>query len=176
MNKPCAEEVSAVAQKLLKPDVSPVRWSWARANQHSTQHAVKCTNTHTAGCRRLPPSTASRHLLTLNPKVPCVSAPTNGLQEGWFLPVVSSTQSPAEHTEPWPHLLSRPGDPLGATDGHRQSMPPSTGQTPPGSSQSQGPREAAPTPAPRASVWNPGGGLRSLPRGLPFVFLTGFLF
>lgn len=31
-----------MAKKLLKPDVSPVRWSWA--NQHSSQHAVKCTN------------------------------------------------------------------------------------------------------------------------------------
>lgn len=53
-------------------------------------------------------------------------------------------------------------------------MPPSTGQTPPGSSQSQGPREVAPTPAPRASVRNPGGGLHSLPHSLPLVFLTGF--
>lgn len=53
-------------------------------------------------------------------------------------------------------------------------MPPSTGQMPPGSSWSQGPREVAPTPAPRASVRNPGGGLRSLPHGLPLVFLTGF--
>lgn len=90
---------------------------------------------------------------------------------GLVSPCGHSTRSPAEHTGPWPHSLSRPGDPLGATQmGTTNQCHLPRAKRPPGSSQSQGPREVAPTPAPRASVWNPGGGLRSLPHGLPFVF------
>lgn len=90
---------------------------------------------------------------------------------GLVSPCGHSTRSPAEHTGPRPHSLSRPGDPLGATQmGTTNQCHLPRAKRPPGSSQSQGPREVAPTPAPRASVWNPGGGLRSLPHGLPFVF------
>lgn len=94
MNKSCGEEVSVVAQKLLKPDVSPVRWSWARGKPalHSAHGQV-----HRHLNSRMP-APGPPHSFPAPAHTPLQGSlcfrSTNGLQEGWFLPVVIAPGAP----------------------------------------------------------------------------------
>lgn len=94
MNKSCGEEVSVVAQKLLKPDVSPVRWSWTRGKPalHSAHGQV-----HRHLNSRMP-APGPPHSFPAPAHTPLQGSlcfrSTNGLQEGWFLPVVIAPGAP----------------------------------------------------------------------------------